>query len=238
LDPANRHQYEEDLRHALQKLLEIPEDKDFAFTEGKLSERLTNKGYIALLGRTPPLRELMLWRRQTSRNFEVVLPDDRYVSHVYLLDDFSSLGWTAWATCDHRATGGWATEKALFAPVPRYKHGIQGSEFKAVFLTHETQHLADKNRFEKMKPWELEYRAKLAELWAADANVASERISKFQDSQSDDPALAHSFANRQVLIDLTKYLSKDVAVATLSELHAAAKALLIADSKKRRVHNS
>lgn len=111
---------------------------------------------------------------------------------------------------------------------------MAGNAFRSVFLTHETQHLADKQRFKDLQPWELEYRAKLAELWAADEAVIADRLAKFKDSQSEDPSLAHAYANRRVIAALLSRLSKAPSSASPVEIHAAAKALLESDSSRRR----
>jgi hypothetical protein len=102
-----------------------------------------------------------------------------------------------------------------------------------VLLTHETQHFADKNRFKPLKPWELEYRAKLAEIWAADENVARERLGKFVSSQSEDAELAHPYANRELISALTHALGRSPEQTPLAELHHTAEVLLRRDSEQR-----
>ena len=149
------------------------------------------------------------------------------------LDGFESLGWTSWLTCDRRATGGWATDTALYAVMPRYKGGLQSNEFKAVLLTHEAQHFSDKTQFKAMQSWELEYRAKLAELWAADEQVARERLEKFAASVSDDKQIPHSYANTLVLQHLTEQLGHQPSEQTIEMLHQAAEKLLKDDTQKR-----
>ena len=126
--------------------------------------RLRHPVIYSLQGMTGPLRELMLWSTQddaggSRRSFR----KEAHTTKVMLLDDFSSLGWSDFATCERRSTGGWATSEALFAVRPRYAT-IDDEEFRVSFLGHETQHFADYERFPGLPQWELEYRAKLTEL--------------------------------------------------------------------------
>lgn len=231
-NPDSRGRNEEVLRRALADQLSLPKSSDFSAIEPVLEKKLASEGLFALTGSTPPFHELMLWRQQSGRDFRVRLPEQEFTSHVVMLDDFKSMGWAAWATCDRRSTGGWATETTLYAVMPRYPLGVKSNEFIAVLLTHETQHFADKNTFRDMKPWELEYRGKLAELWASDAGVAVERLTKFMNSQSEDENLAHPYANARVIADLAKILGK-APVDAGNDLHEAAMQLLRQDTARR-----
>lgn len=231
--PDSRGRNEEVLRLALADQLSLPRSTEFSAIEPLLEKKLASEGLFALTGFTPPFHELMLWRQQSGKDFRVQLPEQVFVSHVLMLDDFQSLGWAARATCDRRSTGGWATQTTLYAVMPRYPHGVKSNEFIAVLLTHETQHFADKNTFNNMKPWELEYRAKLAELWAADADVAADRIVKFMNSQSEDESLAHPYADTRVIADLTRILGKPPIDVSVADLHEAAMQLLHRDTMRR-----
>src|SRR5207248_4598254 len=114
-----------------------------------------NRGFHALLGVTAPLRELMLWKKQTVEQRQVRLPEGPYSVKITFLDDFALRGWGHYATCRRRSTGGWATEDGLFAVVPAYK-SLDDETFSVRFLAHETQHFADKHNFGDLESWELE----------------------------------------------------------------------------------
>lgn len=231
--PSMRETHAAGLHRSLQNALGVRGVIDDDALEEKLQQKIASEGLHSLFGFTPPLRELMLWRLQTTKTFEVRLPEQTYASRVVMLDRFASSGWAAWATCDTRSTGGWATETEIHAVMPRYPGGVDSNEFLSVLLTHETQHFFDKNRFKSLQPWELEYRAKLAELWAANAQVAADRVKKFSDSRSEDPALAHPYANARLLAALETVLGKPVLDADNGGLHAAAAALLARDTAAR-----
>ena len=137
------------------------------------------------------------------------------------------------ATCDNRSTGGWATDFTLYTVMPRYPGGVASNSFLAVLLKHETQHLADKSKLPDLRPWELEYRAKLAELWAADSVSAACRLGTFIDSQSDDPPLAHPLSQRQGAFGLTGLLGASPLGVDGAALKNARKDVLAQDTAAR-----
>src|SRR5690606_16940761 len=206
---------------------------DFAAVEPLLVAELERRGYHALMDRTPPLRELMLWRSQESREFDVALPGGSHRVRVELLDDFLTLGWTAYGRCDRGSNGGWATEDALYAVVPAYRvrGGLDDDTFKVVFLAHEAQHFADKNRFTGLADWELEYRAKLVELAQA-GDVGEKRLRSFITSQGDDMDAPHPYANTRVISDLRERLGAEPDAVPRARLQAAALELLEDDTKR------
>lgn len=162
-NPNGRDAEEGRLARELGQLLGAPAGTAIDELEPKLAEALNQEGFHSLQGRTGYLRELMIWAKEDSRQMNVALPEQQQTVKVELLDGFKSLGWSEYATCGRASTGGWTTDDALFAVVPRYD-SLDGEEFRVTFLGHEAQHFADKARFKDLQPWELEYRAKLTEL--------------------------------------------------------------------------
>ena len=235
LHPQLRAAEEQRLETRLRKLLGAPKQADLDALEPRLSDAPKKDGLHSLQGRTGLLRELMIWGKQDEKLVPVDLPDGQYRAKVEYLDGFQSFGWSHYATCGRAATGGWATEEALFAVVPRYE-SFDGEEFKVSFLGHETQHFSDKARFKDLKSWELEYRAKLVELAFADTTRAKV-LQRFVVDQGTDPESPHSYANRAVLSDMVKRLqlksADDLFTVDLARLHAAARDVLLEDSGKR-----
>ncbi|HEY0660422.1 MAG TPA: hypothetical protein VGD21_03740 [Lysobacter sp.] len=233
--PAQRAQFETGLQQDLRQLLGKPADAapDFDALETLLQAELGKRGYHALTGLTPPLRELMLWRKQTTHDYDVALPEGTQRVRAELLDDFASLGWSAYGRCERGSNGGWATDAALFAVVPAYKEGLESDAFQVVFLGHEAQHFADKHRFKGLQNWELEYRAKLVELAQASGALSAKRVGGFITSQGDDPAAPHPYANQQVVAALTKRLGSSPDKVPVAQLQAAAREELFADTRRR-----
>lgn len=235
LNPGEEREAEQELFEALRAHLDRPDLVEMEPLERVLSQVLQAEGLYALQGRTGPLRELMVWRRQEAQQRQVVLPEGPFLAQVVLLDDFMSLGWADYATCGMRGAGGWATAETLYAVVPRYEN-IEGEEFRVTFLGHETQHFVDLNRFEGLLPWELEYRAKLVELSQVN-DTRSRVLAKFTEDRGDDPTSPHSYANARVLEAVRRRLGLE-SVAELvtietAALHAAATMILREDTEAR-----
>ena len=209
--------------------------------EPTVQATLRDRGLHSLMGITWPFRELMAWRHQETRTYDVPLPHGPFTVRAELLDDFVTFGWAHYATAGRRATGGWATTDALYAVVPRYTDSLDGEPFTITFLGHETQHFADLTRHGPLEPWRLEYRSKLVEMAMAD-ETRRMRLDRFAQSQSDDPAAQHPYANRLILRTLSAQLglpTDDVTPAALASglasvpgdrLRAAARAVLDADT--------
>ena len=236
LDPAARPAAEERLRTGLAALLGLPAATGLDAMEAPLAARLEAEHMHVLSGVTPPFRELMLWRGQSEEQRDVALPEGAHRIRVFMLDDFISLGWAGYATCERSHTGGWVRPEGIYA-VRAGWGDLADEAFQVSFLAHETQHFADKERFGELPSWELEYRAKLAEFALAQTSQAR-LLEAFASSQSDDQALPHPYANRRVLAALRTRLglAPDAAFTGVAPdaIRAAARADLLADSARRR----
>jgi hypothetical protein len=160
-------------------------------------------GLFALTGQTAPFYELMLWRKQERLEYNVTLPEKNIKVSVYALDDFVSLGWLAYATCNRYSTGGWAEKDALY--LVKSKYDLSSENFSISFLVHEAQHFADYAEFPNLSPADLEYRAKLAELALA-TTTSYELLNKFSSSMRKDRALPHPFADYWLIENLKQAL--------------------------------
>jgi hypothetical protein len=225
---------ERDLDQQITQLLcHRPVDADAAETEIRSEAR--KRGFHTLLGRTQPLRELMLWRKQTVERRQVRLPESQEIVTVTYLDDFLLRGWGHYATCGRRSAGGWATGEGLFAVVPAYKN-LNDETFLVRFIAHESQHYADKRRFPNLDSWELEYRAKLAELALAVESQAStlRLICENRGASKDSP---HGYANSRIVAELGRRLMASSAEIcsghSPADIRAAARSALLEDSRRR-----
>ncbi|HYX46048.1 MAG TPA: hypothetical protein VE820_04410 [Sphingomicrobium sp.] len=230
--PDVRNQEERRLDASLRKLLKARTGADL---DVLLKKRLGAAGLHSLEGRTGLLRELMVWRKQEEVDTPVALPEAQFRVKVYYLDGFKSFGWSYYATCGRSSTGGWTTDGGLYVVVPRYD-SLRDEQFRVSFLAHEAQHFADKARFKDLKPWELEFRAKLVEVALAE-KTRTDVLDSFVDDQGDDPADAHSYADRKLLADLTKRLRlgdvRELYAVEPKALQSAAREALLDDSRRR-----
>ena len=185
-------------------------------------------GLHALTGLTRPFHELMLWRSEQVRHEHVQLPESAIDVEVRLLDDFASLGWTAYATCDLAHTGGWADDDAIHALVGDTP--VDSDAYRASLLAHEGQHMADHLRFPALDQPDLEYRAKLAELWAS-RETTPKLLLAFTGGRKRDRALPHPFSDYWIVTRLRERLATDdLLQAEPERVRATAAALLVEHS--------
>jgi hypothetical protein len=221
---AARQPVQEKLLQGLAVLLQKPRLASIDEADPLVAARLAGAGIHSLGGVTGLLHDLMLWTQQKEQMETVALPEGTTTTKVFYLDGFVSRGWSSYLMCDKTGTGGWAKPEGLYVVVPGYE-SLSDETFRVSFLAHESQHYSDYVRFPGLAGWELEYRAKLVELVYANA-TRNKVLSYFISSQGDDPADAHSYANRRVLAGLRARLGvatdaalSSVAVETLQ--HAA-----------------
>jgi hypothetical protein len=232
LKQASIEQAEAELSRALTPLLadagKSSGVRDLDALVEAVAATIESRGLFVLGGVTPPLRELMLWRRQTPTRETVTLPDGAVDVQVTLLGDFASLGWAAWATCDHSHAAGWTTSEGIMVVTPAWK--LDSEEYRVSLLSHEAQHFGDYKRFPKLSSPDLEYRAKLVEIALAD-NTQRQLLQGFGVEAKRDRSTPHPFASFWVVErlrirlgtdrwqDFTRPAIRDAALAELG-LHA------------------
>jgi hypothetical protein len=201
--------------------------------ETQLAPMIQARGYHALFGVTPPLRELMLWKDETEVRYDVALPQGRQPVVVVFLDGFASLGWAGFATCDRHHTGGWTKPDRLYAV--RSAYDTTSETFRVSYLAHEGQHFWDTQHLPKEVPaYRLEYRAKLVEL-AVGQGTVYDLLAQFARNTSADSAVPHSYANGRVVGAMSAKLFPGVTSApnwrgaTVEQINTAAATLLQAD---------
>jgi hypothetical protein len=72
---------------------DLTNDADFDAAEDQIKAEALKRGFHALLGRTQPLRELMIWKKLTVEQRQVNLPEGPQSVRVTYLDDFLLRGW-------------------------------------------------------------------------------------------------------------------------------------------------
>ena len=177
--------------------------KDIPF---QLSILLRHHGYYSRVERTGNILDLIIWNNQTKENYALTIGDTTVNVHVVFIDNTLTLGWEGYATFDHFYPGGWTGADTLYCIKKDYN--IESEHFKVSYLTHETQHLLDKKLNPKVSGWMAEYRAKLAELSAANTTVYH-LIDAFSKGSKDDSRLTHPYAEFRVIGDLSKEIFKE-----------------------------
>ena len=202
-----------------------------------LQRKLEAHGYHALFGVTAPLREFMLWRKQSDETYDIDLPGGREAVHVTMMDDFVSYGWLGYATCDYYHSAGWAKPDRLFAV--RSAYDLDSEEFRVSYLAHEGQHFADYRRFPALAQPELEYRAKLVEVATAKTTLY-DLLAGFTANGGDSREAPHPWADRQVVTRLAAKVlggkppsAEAWKAVSIEQLNAAAHELLEQDNRDR-----
>ena len=141
--------------------------------EDFLTEEFHRKGFCFLGGMTGPYYGPYLWKRTEKRVFEVELPDRRENVNVFFMYDFLIRSWMHFQTYGEQGTGGWVKrdnppwEDGLYCVADAYdmEHMDSDLVFQISMLKHEAQHFADKADHPDLSDVDLEYRAKLVELY-------------------------------------------------------------------------
>jgi hypothetical protein len=184
-----------------------------------------NEGLHALTGKTLPLYELMIWKREDPRVYDKMLPEGPVKVKVVFLEEFASSGWAAYATCGVAQAGGWAKPDALYAVKESYD--LDSESFRVSYLGHEGQHFSDYERYPMLEQPELEYRAKLTELVLSSTTTAA-LLEKFKSESGPSRDSPHAYAARHVMealkgvppdgINMAAYLKLKESSATLERL--------------------
>ena len=166
----------------------------------RAKKAIEREGLFALTGITSPYYELMIWKTQSPKNYRVMLHERNINVHVVFLDDFVSLGWAGFATCDRYHSGGWTTEDSLFALKSAYN--TKSEEFLVSYLSHEARHFSDQKKFPKLQQPELEYRAKLTEIVFSKKST-HDLIIEFARRAGQNRSVPHHFADYWVAKNLS-----------------------------------
>lgn len=236
--PEARSGLLEDLQRALARTRGKVPAPDLDQVTEALGPVLEAKGFHSIRGVTSPYYDLLLWRKETTRTYEVHLPEEgiQHVTVVFL-SDFLLHGWEGFATCGWLYPGGWTTPKALYCDADSYDP--ESEAFRVSYLAHEGQHFYDLKRFPGLGGPDLEYRAKLVELALADQSLQT-LLERFQSRMGEDPRTPHAFANGRVIRELSSALQGDPSAPKVAlkwhevgaaRIRAAARALLQRDTE-------
>lgn len=169
----------------------------------ELDKHLKAHGCHAAIGKTGQFYDLLLHMKETEVRYPVTTPEDTLEVTVIFMDSVISHGWEGYATCDTYYPGGWATTEALYCAHDSYD--LNSETFAVSYVKHEGKHFADYKRFPKLEAPDLEYRAKLVELSAAQTTTY-ELIRFFIQNSAYDELNSHAYANFCLIRDLSRTL--------------------------------
>lgn len=177
----------------------------------RLSGILAKDGYHALFGDTIPYSDMLLWKSQREEARHVELIDSSVDVTIRALSGFESLGWMGFGTLNLLYVGGWATGGTINAVMPAWE-GLDKEFFDIRLVTHESQHCSDYARFPGMTPLELEYRAKLAEIYYARATKGT-ILRMYRAEALGEGKGPHSRANFKLFDELGRRVDIDACMA-------------------------
>jgi hypothetical protein len=177
-------------------------DMEENFTQ-YLQDYLLTKEIFASVGKTGMFFDLLMHAKETEVTYDVTTPEDTIKVKVVFMEEIISNGWEEYATFGKYYPGGWATSDALYCVKESYD--LESENFLVTYLKHEGKHFADYKIFPKLSGADLEYRAKLVELSAANS-ILFRLIKFFTVNASYDRQNPHGFANFCIMRDLSRLL--------------------------------
>ena len=208
LTPDKLEKLEQQLKAGLVKIANenlIPGSMfDFESMQAPMTDYIKNQGYgVLIFGRTLPLFELMLWKKNEDHQYTVILTDSSEKVNVTHIGDFISGGWSSYATHGVASTGGWATKEQLFCVCESYQ--LDSEKFLVSYLKHEGRHFADYKKYPNLQSASLEYRAKLTELSFAE-KTSHNLLTEFEQNAVANTQVGHSLANWHVVKNMSDRL--------------------------------
>lgn len=189
---------EDKLLKGLKNLLKMPDANETLLVK-QLQSQFENEGYHALFGKTQGYYGPYIWKDTNSTTYNVELPDGMVEYTIHILKGFVFRGWMDYLTFGRYGTGGWTSLDGTINCIEQ-AYDFKSERFLVSFLKHEAQHSMDMKQFPQITPTELEYRAKLVELYySSDLNLLNKIISVADPNKLDDPhAIASSWIKQKL----------------------------------------
>ncbi len=180
-------------------------ESEFEKIHLSLTPAVQLKGYNIKFSGVRPFLNVMIWKNQFNKTYNVNLISRQQKVDVTFMEDFLTLGWAAYATFNIRHVGGWATKEKLFCIKDGYD--LNSEEFKVSYLAHEAQHFSDYLKQPSLSNYQLKYRAKLKEIETSNTTYYK-IIEKFINEQQNSPKNIHAYASFLLIQSLEKSLDK------------------------------
>ena len=208
---------------ALRTLLSMPEAEENLLAE-RLQAVFNQSGYHALFGKTQGYYGPYIWRNTIPTVYSVVLPSGTANYTVNILEGFIFKSWMDYLTFGRYGTHGWASPDGTINCI-KQAYDFESERFPVSLLKHEAQHTLDMKQFPGITPAELEYRAKLVELYySGDLGLLQKFISTADESREVD---SHAISSAKIKREFT-----DTDQTQLSCIQARALKLLNTHTKE------
>lgn len=220
-----RNDAERKLSDALCTLLDAP-FSDYTALEKKLRAVFEENGLHALFGKTQGVFGPYVWRETVPTVYTVELPECTADYTVNILKGFVFRGFMDYLTFGKHGTGGWASEDGTLNCVES-AYDFESERFLVSLLKHEAQHVVDMKRFSGITPEELEYRAKLTELYySSDLGLLQKFLFEADETKTHD---SHAAASAKIKREFDGVNQK-----SLADIKAHALECLLFDTEKMK----
>ena len=211
------------LKKSLREILNV-DSEDESLLVDKLQEVFLAKGYNSLFGRTQGLYGPYIWKETVPTTYEVELPHKVTKYKVNILKGFVFRSFMDYLTFGRFGTGGWASKDGTINCIEK-AYDFSSERFLISLLKHEAQHLEDMKRYPSITTEELEYRAKLVELYYSnDLNLINKFIFEASGEREGD---SHSLASSKIKRNFI-----DIDLSSISSIKKRAIELFDSDSEE------
>lgn len=198
-------------------------EKEKDALEDRLQELFEQKGYHALFGKTQGYFGPYIWKDTVPTSYQIELPEGVEQYTVNILKGFVFRSWMDYLTFGRYGTGGWASPDGTINCVEQ-AYDFESERFLVSLLKHEAQHIVDMKRFPEITPAELEYRAKLVELYySSDLCLLQKFLSGADESKANDAHAVASVRIKREFADTDQRSLPCVQTQALKLLHAHTK---------------
>lgn len=161
----------------------------------ELQALFEENGYHALFGKTQGYYGPYIWRDTVPTLYHVELPEGNADYKVNILSGFVFRSWMDYLTFGKYGTGGWASPDGTINCIQQ-AYDFESEQFLISLLKHEAQHVVDMKQFAGITPSELEYRAKLVELYySRNLKLLQKFLSRADESKISD---SHAVASLRI----------------------------------------
>lgn len=203
----------------LKKRLDLPDADEARLTE-RLQAAFEAEGYHALFGKTQGYYGPYVWRETVPTVYQVGLPGGTAEYTVNILKGFVFRSWMDYLTFGRFGTGGWASPDGTINCIEQ-AYDFESERFLVSLLKHEAQHTVDMKQFPGITPAELEYRAKLVELYySGNLGLLQKFLSEADESRTGDSHAMASARIKREFADTNQRSLPCVQARALELLHA------------------
>lgn len=175
--------------------------------DSELKRIIEGEGFKADFKYRNGFQEVFIWDKESTNNYEVMLPKDTVDATVVFIESFHLLGYDNYASLGDANVGGWAKKESATLYCNKSDYNLTSELFKVSYLKHESLHFTDMNDYPNLSSADLEYRSKVIELMYCTKKTIYTRVAQFLNgANSADRSHSHPYANYRLIEDLSKIL--------------------------------